>query len=524
MSRAERHTPGEAGTISLDEARTRWQQHQTRIQRSLGRPGLALRLAPPGSPQYRLAKKLLGSSSSSQVSDTWPPRLEHTWSPPQPPFLPAGVLWRAIGESAELIDETNALVASASEYHWILAVSADDMQSGPNGLSELLDGAPNVDVLYCDETAPGFENLTPPTPGRHSTLSYAQLGRSVFISREAWMRLGGLDRTLGEASIADLLNRLVEFGATFARANTTVAWPQAPAAIDPRATERALQRRGIAATVVRDGERRLDWRVSVPSPAPSVDILIPTRDRLDLLRQCIESIRANTEYENYQIVVLDNDSSDEATLAYLESFAVTKCPGVFNYARIINRGVAASSAEVIVTLNNDVIITDPTWLTTLVGYALLPDVGIAGPRLVNGDGASDHDGITITPYPQHLQRGVNYGWDDDFVHAIRNVAAVTGACQVFERRKWSEVGGMDETLAVTFNDIDICLKMNGAGYQTLFTPYVELVHIGKASRGTNEALEDHYRFIQYWDIGGVFVDEYAPAKLELIGPRYSIRP
>ncbi len=523
MNRATRHTLSEVGTISTEEARSRWQLQQTRIQRSLGRPGLALRLAPPGSPQYRLAKRLLGSLPSNPTSATWLPRLNRTWVPPQPPFLPSGVLWRAIGDSPELIDETNVLVDAASEYTWVFPVLSHDMQSGPNGLIELVADAPEVDVLYCDESAPGFENLTPLAPGRHSSLSYQQLGRSVLIRRDAWLRAGGLERSLGEAAIADLLLRLIESGASFARSDVILAWPQAPAAIDPRATEQALRRRGVTATVNHQNERCLDWRVALPATAPRVDILIPTRDRLDLLRQCIESIRDNTEYTNYQIVVLDNDSSDEATLGYLQNFAVTKCPGAFNYASIINRGVAASSADVIVTLNNDVIITDPTWLSTLVGYATLFDVGIAGPRLVNGDGVSDHDGITIAPYPQHLQRGVNYGWNDDFVHAIRNVAAVTGACQVFERSKWNEIGGMDETLAVTFNDVDVCLRMNAAGYETLFTPNVELVHIGKASRGSNEALDDHYRFIQYWDIGGTFVDEFAPARLELIGARYSLR-
>ncbi|MEI8148784.1 MAG: glycosyltransferase, partial [Actinomycetes bacterium] len=193
------------------------------------------------------------------------------------------------------------------------------------------------------------------------------------------------------------------------------------------------------------------------------------------------------------------------------------------WAATTSCNVAASAADVIVTLNNDVTITDPEWLDTLVGYALLPDVGVVGPRLVNAEGVSDHDGITIAPYPQHLQRGVNYGWDDDFVHAIRNVAAVTGACQVFERRKWQEVRGMDETLAVTFNDVDLCLRMNLAGYESLFTPYVELIHIGKASRGTNEARDDHYRFIQYWNIAGGFDDPYCPARLELVGPRYTVR-
>lgn len=523
MNKVTRRVPGDLGTITIEEARRRWRAHQARIQHNLGRPGLALRLVPPGSAQYRAAKRLLGRALSASPAVSWTARLSHSWAPPQPPFLPNDVLWRAIGESPDLIDQTNAAVATTTEHTWIFPVLPLDMEGGPNGIFELTKAAPDVDVLYCDETAPGFENLTPLAPGRHTLIGYNQLGRSVLIRRDAWLRAGGLDRTMGEAAIADLLLRLVESDASFFRVDTVLAWPQPPGPLDQRASEQAIHRRGVATKNNFVSPRVLDWRVTLPAPQPTVDILVPTRDRLDLLRQCIDSISSHTDYENYRVVVLDNDSTEAETLAYLETMTVTKCPGPFNYASIINRGVAASTADFVVTLNNDVIVTDPTWLATLVGYAMLPDVGIAGPRLLNAAGVSDHDGITIAPYPQHLQRDVNYGWDDDFVHSIRNVAAVTGACQVFERRKWNEVGGMDESLAVTFNDIDVCLRLSTAGYETLFTPNVELIHIGKASRGSAEALDDHFRFIQYWDICGSFDDRYVPARLELVGPRYSIR-
>ena len=522
--RATRHKAGDSGLTPLAVARAFWSDHQAQIQQNLGRPALALRLAPPGSPLYRLARRILGPSTTS-VASSWPARLAANETSELLPQV-ADVLLLSLQDDAPSIDEANALVRTTGDARWVFARSHRDGDTPPSGLGELVRHAPdNADVVYGDEVAPEYENLTPSAPGIHTMLSYNQLGRSFIIRREAWLKVGGLDGTLGTAALPDLLRRLVESGASFTRSTTVLTWSQRPAPLELAAIEQSLARRALRATVTRDGEYRAQWRVALPATPPTVDILIPTRDRLDLLQQCIESVRTHTTYPNYQIVVLDNDSNEPATLEYLNSgeVAVTSCPGPFNYASIINRGVAVSAADVVVTLNNDVIITDPEWLSTLVGFALLPDVGVVGPRLVNAAGVSDHDGVTLVPYPQHLQRGVNYGWNDDFVNAIRNVAAVTGACQVFERRKWNEVNGMDETLAVTFNDIDVCLRLNLAGYETLFTPYVELIHIGKASRGTNEALDDHFRFIQYWNLPAGWDDPYCPARLELVGSRYRVR-
>ena len=525
---ATRRQPGDGDLISTDEARARWQAHQTAIQTSLGRPSWALRVAPPGSLLYRAAKSVLGrhGSSSTATPATTPRRLTPGVSPTDPAESARDLCLLDLERGVDDIEAANARVL-ADHNPWVLARRPGDRGALPDGLAELVAEADSdVDIVYADEIGPEYENLTPSRPGIHSLWSYRQLGRSTLIRRDAWVRIGGLDSALGAAALDDLVLRLLESGATSKRSERVLTWSTTPPPFDGGATHAALQRRGRTASVEFASPGVAEWRVSPPSPEPTVDILIPTRDRLDLIQQCISSIRSHTTYANYRIVVLDNDSTDPATLDYLASgdVAVTRCPGPFNYASIINRGVAASSAEYVVTLNNDIIVTEPAWLTTLVGMASLDDVGIVGPRLVDRDGRSDHDGITVTPFPQHLQRGVNYPWDDEFVRATRDVAAVTGACQAFKRRTWNEVGGMDESLGVTFNDVDICLRMNLAGYETLFTPFVELVHVGKASRGSNEGLEDNYRFIQYWDIGGSFFDPYCPARLELRGPTYTVRP
>ena len=356
MIKAIRHRAGDREVQSIERAQQFWSDHQMQIQKSLGRPAFALRLAPPGSARYRLARRILGSTNVTTTS-TWPLRLTATRTSERAPQL-GGALLCSLGDSTSSIDGLNELVASANPATWIFAVSERDASAAPHGVDELVRTAPEqADVVYGDEVAPGYENLTPSAPGIHSTLSYGQLGRSVIVRREAWLKVGGLNRELGSAALADLLLRLVESGATFTRSNAVVSWSHPPSPLELGALEQALVRRGITATVTRDGAHRAQWRVALPTTLPTVDILIPTRDRLDLLRQCIDSVRSNTTYQNYRIVVLDNDSVEPATRAYLDSgdVAVTPCPGPFNYASVINRGVAASAAEVVIeTLGADV--------------------------------------------------------------------------------------------------------------------------------------------------------------------------
>ncbi len=172
-----------------------------------------------------------------------------------------------------------------------------------------------------------------------------------------------------------------------------------------RAVERALARRG-ATGVVSEGALPglVRWELVAPTPAPSIDIIIPTRDRIDLVRRCIDSIESKSTYPNYEIIILDNDSVQPDSHAYFDAtpHSVVPCPGPFNYAAIVNRGVAHSGADFIVTLNNDTVVVTPNWLERLVALASLPDVGIVGAALVNQRGQHEHDGVVIAPYPQHL--------------------------------------------------------------------------------------------------------------------------
>lgn len=250
---------------------------------------------------------------------------------------------------------------------------------------------------------------------------------------------------------------------------------------------------------------------------PLVSIVIPTRDRLDLLRACLTSL-ATTTYEPLEIVIADNDSVQPETLEFLaaSNHLVVPAPGDFNYARIVNTAVAQAHGDIIVTLNNDVVITDPTWLTRLVNY-LHDDIGVVGCALVEPSGASQHLGIAIAPYPQHLRAGINIPADHPLLSTSRRVAAVTGACTAISRAAWEALGGLDENLRVVHNDVDMCLRAATQGFATVIATDVVLQHAESSSRGSLTPPPDIFAFMAKWDILGSYRDPWFPPHWRIIG-------
>jgi GT2 family glycosyltransferase len=386
------------------------------------------------------------------------------------------------------------------------------------------------DVVYADEAGPRAEApiLKSPAVGAHSLLSYNVVGRPALIRRDALARLGGFATDAGWAFEHDAYLRLHEADARFRHVAQVL--PAGRPASSFRAehlnddtvtiVRAALARRGWGDDVTaRATPGVVDWRPSVPAPAPSIDVIIPTRDRLDLVRQCLGAIEAITTYPNFDVIILDNDSAQPETLEFFAStrYRVVPCPGPFNYAAIVNRGVAHSSADFIVTLNNDTIVITPDWLERMVALAALDDVSFVGACLLDRDGTREHESIVIAPYPQHLRTDSNYPHDDQFCVATRDVAAVTGAVQMVRRATWNELGGMDEQLKVVMNDVDICLRSQDEHRYVVYTPDVRLYHHVSSSRGTLDPLDDRNRFIRRWDIFGTFRDPFFPESLLLLG-------
>lgn len=388
------------------------------------------------------------------------------------------------------------------------------------------------DVVFADESgtndfAPIFKS---PSVGPHTLLSYNVVGRPALLRVETLFGVGGFSLDAGWAFEHDAYLRLSEAKATFRHVARVLPAGRPVSSFDAqrlnddtvRVVQTALNRRGWRGTVEARGLPGLvRWSLEVPKPAPTIDIIIPTRDRVDLVRQCITSIEEKSTYTNYDIIILDNDSVKPETLDYFSSttYRVVPCPGPFNYAAIVNRGVNHSSADYVVTLNNDTIVVTPDWLEQMVALASLDDVGVVGACLLDQQGRREHESIVISPYPQHLRTDSNYPHADYFSLATKDVAAVTGAVQMVERSFWQSLGGMDEQLKVVMNDVDICLRSQMEDKYVLYTPDVQLYHHAGSSRGDLDPMDDRDRFIRRWDIFGSWRDPYFPESLLLLGEK-----
>lgn len=247
------------------------------------------------------------------------------------------------------------------------------------------------------------------------------------------------------------------------------------------------------------------WRVKRPIPDLSslVSLIIPLRNGLKLLSRCVDTILAKTDYPNYEIVIVDNGSDDPATLAYLQQIAgdrvvVLRYDTPFNYSAINNHGVKHARGEIIGLLNNDLEIIHGDWLREMVSQAVRPEIGCVGAMLYYPNETIQHAGVIIGlgGVAGHGFRDFPRGTEGKFNRArlAQNYSSVTAACLVVRRAIFEQVGGLDEELAVAFNDIDFCLKVQQAGYRNLWTPFAECYHHESASRGAEDTPEKHERF------------------------------
>jgi GT2 family glycosyltransferase/glycosyltransferase involved in cell wall biosynthesis len=250
------------------------------------------------------------------------------------------------------------------------------------------------------------------------------------------------------------------------------------------------------------------WRVvhPIPEPAPLVSLIIPTRDRLELVRTCVDSILTKTAYPRYEILIIDNESTDPATLAWFAEIQradprvkVVPFHQPFNYSALNNFGVRHAAGAVVGLLNNDLEVINADWLAEMVAHALRPEIGAVGAMLYYPDGTIQHAGIILGLGGVANHAFYRYPRDTDGyknrARLAQNFSAVTGACLVIRREIFEKVGGLNEQeLAVAFNDVDFCLKVRAAGYRNLWTPFAELIHHESASRGTEDTPEKQARF------------------------------
>lgn len=244
-----------------------------------------------------------------------------------------------------------------------------------------------------------------------------------------------------------------------------------------------------------DGICRVAW--ALPAPLPMVDIIIPTRDKVEVLKACIDSVLQKTSYSNYRLLIVDNDSQEYKTKDYYDELEANSrvrllhYAGDFNYSAINNYAINHSEAPLIVLLNNDTEIISPGWLDELAGQAMRDEIGCVGAKLYYSNGRLQHGGVIvgITGVAGHAHRyctGDDRGYCNRLI-STQNLVAVTAACLAIRRSTYLKVGGLDQThLGVAWNDVDLCLKVQHLGYRNLWTPYAELFHHEGLSRGADD--------------------------------------
>jgi glycosyltransferase involved in cell wall biosynthesis len=244
---------------------------------------------------------------------------------------------------------------------------------------------------------------------------------------------------------------------------------------------------------------RVVW--PLPEPEPLVSVIVPTRDRAELLAQCTEGLLERTDYSSLELLIVDNGSTESATLTLFDRLTsgdsrvrILRHPGPFNYSALNNAAANEAKGEVLLLLNNDVSVIEPSWLRELVSQAVRPDVGIVGAKLIFANESVQHGGVALGPdgFISHIHRSATRNDPGYFgqLALARTLSAVTGACAAIRRAVFFEVGGLDEVnLQVAFNDIDLCLRIGDFGYRVVWTPFAELFHLECASRGKDYADE-----------------------------------
>ena len=420
--------------------------------------------------------------------------------------------------------ETNGHISEASNSalslatgDWIALLDHDD-RLHPHALhlaAEAIAANPRVSLIYSDEDKIDEDNnrYEPYFKCDYNyelLLAHNMICHLTVTRRSLINEVGGFRRGFEGAQDYDLALRVIEkIGSNQVlhlphvlyhwrahRGSTASSSDAKPYAAEAarRAIAEHLQRRGVVGTVVAapEGQGVHRVRYALPTPAPKVSIVICTRDRADLLAPCVDSIVGRSTYRNYEVVIVDNGSTEAATFQLFarlpsERFRVLRDDSAFNFSALNNRAVHATDGEFVCLLNNDIEILTPDWIEEMLSFSMQPDVGAVGARLWYPGGGLQHAGVVLGlgGIARHIHRNLKRGELGYFGRAAlhQSFSAVTGAALMIKKSIYEEVGGLDEQFEVTFNDIDFCLRVREAGYRNVWTPYAEMIHHESATRG-----------------------------------------
>ncbi len=362
--------------------------------------------------------------------------------------------------------------------------------------AERIETAPDADVLYSDEVGGDGDRFHKPDWSPELLLAQPYALRLAAMRRELVTAAGGLRAPADTAAEWDLLLRVTERARRVEHVADLLCRGVRPRRIDDDArrvvTEAAI-RRGLRATVARCPHAPVFALSVEPQERPPVTIVVPTRDRLDLVRRCVDSVLARTKYPHFVVQVVDNGSVEPATIAQFDAWrrdprvVIRRDDRPFDYAALMNDAVAAVTTPLVLFLNNDTEVIAERWLDEMVGWIERPGIGAVGAKLYYENGTVQHAGVVlgIGGVATHGHKGAPReapGYHG-ILHCVRDVSAATGACLLTRRDLFTRLGGFDRDLRVAYNDVDYCLRVRRDGQRVLVTPFAELYHFEGRSRG-----------------------------------------
>lgn len=469
------------------------------------------------------------------------------------------VRYQRLEKNEGIAGNTNAAIRMATGDY--LALFDHDDLLAPNALFEVASTIEKdkADVVYTDEdkvTSDLKEHFQPhfkPDFNPDLLCSNNYICHLFVVKRSLALKLGGQDPAYDGAQDYDFIFRCTEEAEKIVHiAKILYHWRvhQASTADNPtskmyafdagkRAIEAHLQRIGAKAEVshTKDlGFYRVKYQVQ---GNPKVSIVIPNKDEKETLKKCLESIWQKTTYSNYEIILVENNSTTREIRDYYQELdgkngvRVVYWDKEFNYSAINNFGISYAKGEYILCLNNDITVISPEWMEELLANCQRPEVGIVGARLYYPDNTIQHAGIVLGMGGCAGSLFVGLARSrGGYLHKAalqQDLSAVTAACFMVKKEAFEKVGGFEEKLAVAFNDVDFCLKVRHAGYLVVYDPYAELYHHESKTRGYENTEAKKRRFqeeIEYmrchW-MPDILRDPYYNENLSLKASDYSLR-
>ena len=408
-----------------------------------------------------------------------------------------------------------------------------DDQLRPNALYEvvlMLNRNASADFIYSDEILiskrgkPVFAYFRPDFSLDYM-LSHCYIVHFVVIRASILKKIGGFRAEFTVSQDYDLFLRVLSQTRNVLHIPKILyKWRQYESSTGHLLKERVMEssRRALQDFADREGIKGVVWGTKNFNffrlkrdilDRPKISIIIPTKDRIDLLRRCIESIQNRSSYDNYEIIIVDNMSQGEETAAYLdglgksyENCRIIKFNEKFNYSKLNNYAAEFARGEHLLFLNNDIEVLNSDWLEAMLEQSQRDEIGCVGAKLLYPDRKIQHVGVVVGwgGRAEHIYKWLHsndIGYMGHFV-SIRNYSAVTAACMMLRKSIFNEVGGFDERFEIGFGDVDLCLRVRELGYENLFTPYAELLHYESATRGRSFSFDPHpndtKRFIERW--------------------------